>query len=198
MPVGVPKVPYQFSSEHEPEWADIYTTLSRRRVLFLCSDLKEELANQLMGLMLYLNGEDKTDDFIIYINSPGGAMTCGLGVYDIMNSLSSDVATVCVGIASSMASFVLAGGTPGKRLAFPNARIMIHQPGGGSQGQTALVLSEAEELVRLQNEVIEIYSYRTGQSSDTIKADLKRDEYMSAQESRTYGLVDGVAAEGVY
>jgi ATP-dependent Clp protease protease subunit len=195
MPVGVPKVPFQYSSDFEPEWSDIFNRLSYERVLFLCSDLKEELANQLIGLMLYFNADEtNTDDFLMYINSPGGSMTCGLGVYDMMNSLSSDVTTICVGAASSMASFVLAGGTKGKRIALPNARIMIHQPGGGSRGQTTIVLSEAEELVRLRQEVISIYSYRTGQSSDTIKTDLTRDQHMSAQEAKDYGLVDQVAA----
>ena len=199
MPVGVPKVPFQYSSDFEPEWSDIFNRLSYERVLFLCADLKEELANQLIGLMLYFNADEtNTDDFLMYINSPGGSMTCGLGVYDIMNSLSSDVTTICVGGAASMASFVLAGGTKGKRIALPHARIMIHQPGGGSRGQTTIVLSEAEELVRLRQEVISIYSYRTKQSPDTIKLDLTRDQYMSAQEAKNYGLVDQVAANLVF
>lgn len=160
----------------------------------MCQDLDDELANQLIGIMLYLNAEDTSKEIFIYINSPGGSVTCGIGVYDAMNYIQSDVTTICVGTAASMASFVLAGGTRNKRLALPHSRIMIHQPGGGSQGQTSLVLSEAEEMLRIRDEVVSIYASRTGQSLARIFQDMNRDQFMSAREARDYGLIDQVAA----
>ena len=195
MPLGVPKVPsFEAEEGDATQWVDIYNRLYRNRVLFLCNDLKDELANQLIGIMLYLNGEDNDDGFVMYINSPGGSVTCGIGVYDAMNYVDADVTTICVGIAASMASFVLAGGSTGKRISLPHTRIMIHQPAGGSQGQTSIVLSEADEMVRLRKEVIAIYSDRTGQPSGKIQADMNRDQYMSAPEAKEYGLVDQVAS----
>lgn len=195
MPLGVPKVPsFEAEEGDATQWVDIYNRLYRNRVLFLCNDLKDELANQLIGIMLYLNGEDNDDGFVMYINSPGGSVTCGIGVYDAMNYVDADVTTICVGIAASMASFVLAGGATGKRISLPHTRIMIHQPAGGSQGQTSIVLSEADEMVRLRKEVIAIYSDRTGQPSGKIQADMNRDQYMSAPEAKEYGLVDQVAS----
>lgn len=197
MPLGVPKVPYQFSNEQPAEWVDLYNRLYRNRVLFLCQDLGDELANQLIGIMLYLNGEetDEDDTLCMYINSPGGAVTCGIAVYDAMNYIVPDVTTICVGTAASMASFVLSGGTTGRRIAMPHCRVMIHQPGGGSQGQTSIVISEAEEMVRLRQEVIYIYAERTGQSPNRISQDLGRDQFMSPYFAREYGLVDQVAAK---
>ena len=198
MPLGVPKVPFYYSNDDPGEWVDLYNRLYRDRVLFLCNDLKDELANQLIGIMLYLNAEDNDDGLFMYINSPGGSVTCGIGVYDAMNYVNADVTTICVGTAASMASFVLAGGATGKRISLPHTRIMIHQPAGGSQGQTSIVLSEADEMVRLRKEVISIYSERTGQPSDKIQADMNRDQYMSAHEAREYGLVDQVASTMVF
>jgi ATP-dependent Clp protease, protease subunit len=197
MPVGVPKVPYRFSDESEAEWVDLYNSLYRQRLLFLCQDLNVELANQLIGIMIYLNAEDDSQGLFMYINSPGGSLTCGVGVYDAMNFVNTEVTTICVGTAASMASFVLCGGTRGNRIALPYARIMIHQPGGGSQGQTSLVLSEALEMLRIYKEVIQIYVERTGQSIKQIKKDLKRDQFMDAKEAKSYGIVDQVAASNV-
>ena len=194
MPIGVPKVPYQFSSAQQADWVDLYNRLYRDRVLFLCQDLGDELANQLIGIMLYLNAEDNNDGLFMYINSPGGSVTCGIGVYDAMNYVDADVTTICVGTAASMASFVLSGGEKGKRIALPHSRIMIHQPGGGSQGQTSIVLSEADEMVRLRQEVIYIYADRTGQPPNQIVKDMNRDQFMSAREAKQYGLVDQVAS----
>lgn len=195
MPVGVPKVPFQYSTEHPGEWVDLYNRLYRDRVLFLCQDLTDELANQLIGIMLYLNGEENDDDLVMYINSPGGAVLCGVGVYDAMHYIDANVTTICVGSASSMASFVLAGGSMGQRISLPNARMMIHQPAGGSQGQTSIVMSEADEVIRLRKDVVQIYSERTGQTKEQIKLDLNRDQFMSAHEAKEYGLVDQVAAQ---
>jgi ATP-dependent Clp protease protease subunit len=194
MPIGVPKVPYRLPGEETAQWVDLYNRLYRDRILFLCQDLDDELANQLIGIMLYLNAEDKSQGIFLYINSPGGSVTCGIGVYDAMNYIQSDVTTICIGTAASMASLVLAGGTRGKRLALPHCRIMIHQPAGGSQGQTSLVLSEAEEMLRIRDEVVSIYSNRTGQTLARISKDINRDQFMSAHEAKQYGLVDQIAS----
>jgi ATP-dependent Clp protease, protease subunit len=194
MPIGVPKVPYRLPGEETAQWVDLYNRLYRDRILFLCQDLDDELANQLIGIMLYLNAEDTTQGIFVYINSPGGSVTCGIGVYDAMNYIQSDVTTICIGTAASMASFVLAGGARGKRLALPHCRIMIHQPGGGSQGQTSLVLSEAEEMLRIRDEVVSIYANRTGQTLERISKDMNRDQFMSAHEAKEYGLVDRIAS----
>jgi len=200
MPLGVPKVPYQLPSEEDAQWVDIYNRLYRTRVLFLCQDLNEQLANQLIGLLIYLNSESEEqyqegyDGIFMHINSVGGSMTNGMGVFDAIQYVDSEVTTICMGVAASMASFVLAGGTYGRRIALPNARIMIHQPSGGSQGNTQLVLSDAEEMLRLRNDVSAVYAERTGQNLSQIKYDMTRDQYMSASEAKTYGLVDQVAA----
>nr|YP_009367442.1 proteolytic subunit 2 of clp protease [Sarcinofilum mucosum]ARK14386.1 proteolytic subunit 2 of clp protease [Sarcinofilum mucosum] len=194
MPIGVPKVPYRLAGDSSTQWVDLYNRLYRERVLFLCQDLDDELANQLIGIMLYLNAEDKSKGIYIYINSPGGSVTCGVGVFDAMNYIKSEVTTICVGTAASMASFVLAGGRKGKRLALPHSRIMIHQPEGGSQGQASVVLSESEEVLRIRDEVAQIYSERTGQTLERISRDMNRDQFMSAREAKDYGLVDQIAS----
>jgi len=192
MPIGVPKVPFRLPGEPTAQWVDLYNRLYRERVLFLCQDLDDELANQLIGIMLYLNAEEKSKDLYVYINSPGGSVTCGIAVYDIINYINSDVTTLCVGTAASMASFILAGGARGKRIAFPHSRIMIHQPEGGSQGQASEVLSESEEVIRIRRQVGQIYADRTGQSLSQISRDMDRDQFMSARESKEYGLVDHI------
>lgn len=190
MPIGVPKVPFRLPGEPSAQWVDLYNRLYRERLLFLCQDLDDELSNQLIGIMLYLNAEEEAKDFYIYINSPGGSVTCGIAVYDIVNYIDSDVTTLCVGTAASMASFILAGGTRGKRIAFPHSRIMIHQPEGGSQGQASEVLSESEEVVRIRHQVGKIYADRTGQNLNRISRDMDRDQFMSAREAKDYGLID--------
>lgn len=190
MPIGVPKVPFRLPGEPDAQWVDLYNRLYRERVLFLCQDLNDELANQLIGIMLYLNAEESSKDLYIYINSPGGSVTCGIAVYDILNYIEVEVITLCVGTAASMASFILTGGSRGKRIAFPHSRIMIHQPEGGSQGQASEIVSESEEVVRIRRQVGKIYSSRTGQSLARISKDMDRDQFMSAREAKEYGLVD--------
>ena len=192
MPIGVPKVPFRLPGEPTAQWVDLYNRLYRERVLFLCQDLNDELANQLIGIMLYLNAEEQSRELYIYINSPGGSVTCGIAVYDIINYVTSDVTTLCVGTAASMASFILSGGTLGKRIAFPNCRIMIHQPEGGSQGQASEVVYESEEVIRIRRQVGRIYAKRTGQSLSQVSRDMDRDQFMSARESKDYGLVDHI------
>ena len=193
MPIGVPKIPFKLPGEPTAEWVDLYNRLYRERVLFLCQQLDDELANQLIGIMLYLNGEEQSKNIYIYINSPGGSVTCGIGIYDIMNYIQPEVTTICVGIAASMASFILAGGARGQRLAFPHARMMIHQPEGGSQGQAAQVLWESEQVRRIRRQVGQIYAKRTGQPLNRISKDMDRDQFMSAQTAKNYGLVDHLA-----
>jgi ATP-dependent Clp protease protease subunit len=193
MPIGVPKVAFRFPGEEYAQWVDLYNRLYRERVLFLCQDLDDELSNQLIGIMLYLNAEEESKGLFIYINSPGGSVTCGIGLYDTINYVNADVTTICVGTASSMASFILAGGDKGKRIALPHARIMIHQPEGGSQGQASAVVFEATEIIRLRRQVGIIYAERTGQTLNRIYNDMSRDQFMSAREAKEYGLVDQVA-----
>nr|AIT94564.1 proteolytic subunit 2 of clp protease [Chlorosarcina brevispinosa] len=195
MPIGVPKVPYRLPGEPAAQWVDLYNCLYRARLLFLCQNLDDELANQLIGIMVYLNAEEESKGIYLYINSPGGSVTCGIGVYDAMNYVKAEVTTICVGTAASMASFVLAGGERGKRIAFPHSRIMIHQPEGGSQGQASQVLSESREVMRIRRQVAKIYAERTGQSLNRISRDMDRDQFMSAREAKDYGLVDRVAVE---
>ncbi len=195
MPIGVPKVPFRLPGEPSAQWVDLYNRLYRNRVLFLCQELNDELANQLIGLMIFLSAEDESQGLYLYINSPGGSVTCGIAVYDGMNYVKADVTTICVGIGASMASFVLAGGEKGKRIALPHSRVMIHQPEGGNQGQASEVLSESDEVIRIRREVATIYAERTGQSLSKISRDMDRDQFMSAREAKDYGIVDQVAVD---
>nr|YP_009104925.1 proteolytic subunit 2 of clp protease [Watanabea reniformis]AIT93560.1 proteolytic subunit 2 of clp protease [Watanabea reniformis] len=195
MPIGVPKVPFRIPGEPTAQWVDLFNRLYRDRVLFLCNELKDELANQLIGIMLFLNGEEESKGLFMYINSPGGSVTCGIGVYDTMHFIDAEVTTICAGTAASVASFVLMGGEIGKRIAFPNSRIMIHQPEGGSQGQASEIFFEASEVARIRRDVAKAYAERTGQSLARICRDMDRDHCMSASEAKDYGLVDQVSLE---
>ena len=197
MPIGVPKVPFRMPGEPAAQWVDLYNRLYRDRVLFLCQELDDELANQLIGIMLYLNAEEESKGLFLYINSPGGSVTCGIAVYDAMHYVEADVTTICVGTAASMASFILAGGDRGRRIALPHARIMIHQPEGGSRGQASDVVSESSEVLRIRHQVGRIYAERTGQPLSRISRDMDRDQFMSAREGKEYGLVDQVAVDEV-
>ena len=192
MPIGVPKVLVTSPDELEEEWVDLYARLFDERVLFLCQSLEGELANQLIGVMVFLSIQEPDKDIFFYINSPGGSVTCGIGLYDMMNGITAPVNTICLGTASSMASFLLAGGARGKRLALPHSRIMIHQPEGGNEGQVSELLSESEELMRIRRRVGIFYAERTGQSLIQISRDMNRDLFMSAREAKEYGLVDQV------
>ena len=193
MPIGVPKVEYRLPGEPEADWLDLYNCLYRERMLFRCQDLGDEVANQLISLMLYLNTEDPSLPFFMYINSLGGSVTCGIGVFDIMRYLHSGITTICMGTASSMASFVLAGGTYGRRLSLPHGRIMIHQPEGGSDGQASEILSESTEVSRIRRQIGLLYAIRTQQTVEQIAQDMDRDQFMSADEAKNYGLIDFVA-----
>jgi ATP-dependent Clp protease protease subunit len=195
MPIGVPKVPYRMPGDQYTQWIDIYNRLYRERVIFLGRDIDDEIANQIIAVMLYLDSEDPGKDISLYINSPGGMVTSGLAIYDTMQHIKSDVVTICVGLAASMGSFLLAAGTKGKRLALPHSRIMIHQPSGGTRGQASDIEIEAREIIRIRRQLNDIYAQNTGQPLSKIEKDMDRDFFMSAQEAKEYGLIDRVIEE---
>jgi len=192
MPIGVPKVPYRMPGETYTQWIDIYNRLYRERIIFLGRDVDDEIANQIIAVMLYLDSEDPGKDIILYINSPGGMVTAGMAIYDTMQHVKSDVVTICVGLAASMGSFLLAAGAKGKRLALPHSRIMIHQPSGGTRGQATDIEIEAREILRIRQELNGIYAKNTGQPIEKIEKDMDRDFFMSAYEAKEYGLIDRV------
>ena len=195
MPIGVPKVPYRMPGESYSHWIDIYNRLYRERIIFIGKDIDDELANQIIAVMLYLDSEDAGKDIILYINSPGGYVTSGMAIYDTMQHIKSDVVTICVGLAASMGSFLLAAGTKGKRLALPHSRIMIHQPSGGTRGQATDIEIEAREILRIRHQLNDIYADRTGQTLEKIEKDMDRDFFMSAAQAKEYGIVDRVIEE---
>jgi ATP-dependent Clp protease, protease subunit len=197
MPIGVPKVPYRMPGEQYTQWVDIYNRLYRDRIIFLPRDIDDEIANQIVAVMLYLDSEDPGKDIFLYINSPGGMVTSGLMIYDTMQHIKSDVVTICVGLAASMGSFLLAGGTKGKRLALPHSRIMIHQPSGGTRGQATDIEIEAREILRIRHQLNGIYATNTGQTIQKIEKDMDRDFFMSAHEAKEYGLIDKVIEDRV-
>jgi ATP-dependent Clp protease protease subunit len=177
------------------EWVHIYTRLSLERIIFLGEEIDDKIANEIIAFLLYLDSEDPGKDIYIYINSPGGMVTSGLAIYDTMQHIKSDVVTICTGLAASMGSFLLAGGAKGKRLALPHSRIMIHQPSGGTRGQASDIEIEAREILRIRNQLNQIYADNTGQTLAKIEKDMDRDFFMSAQEAKEYGLIDRVIEE---
>jgi len=195
MPIGVPKVPYRMPGEPYTQWIDIYNRLYRERIIFLGRDVDDEISNQIVAVMLYLDSEDPGKDIVLYINSPGGSVTAGMAIYDTMQHIKSDVVTICVGLAASMGSFLLAAGAKGKRLALPHSRIMIHQPSGGTRGQATDIEIEAREILRIRRQLNEIYAASTGQPLERIEKDIDRDFFMSPQEAKEYGLIDRVIEE---
>jgi ATP-dependent Clp protease protease subunit len=171
---------------------DIYSRLLKDRIVFIGTAVADEVSNLVVAQMLFLQSEDAEKDINLYINSPGGSVTAGLAIYDTMQFLKCPVTTYCVGQASSMAAVLLAAGTKGKRYALPNARIMIHQPWGGVQGQAADISIQAREILRLRDRINEILAVHTGKPLETITKDTDRDFFMSADDARAYGLVDEV------
>jgi ATP-dependent Clp protease, protease subunit len=194
MPIGTPKVPYQAPGQQYSDWINIYDRLYRERIIFLGEGVNDFLANQIIAIMLYLDSEDPGKPIYLYINSPGGSVTAGLAIYDTMRHIKSEVVTICVGLAASMGAFLLCGGSKGKRLALPNARIMIHQPSGGMQGrnQATDIDIEAREILRIRDQLNQMMADNTGQSIEKIKKDTDRDYFMSAYEAKEYGLIDQV------
>lgn len=195
MPIGYPKVPYRLPGDTYTQWIDLETRLYQERIIFLGSEVDDQIANKIIAIMLYLDSEEAGKDIILYINSPGGSVTSGMAIYDTMQHIKSDVVTICVGLAASMGSFLLAAGAPGKRLALPHSRIMIHQPSGGVRGQASDIEIEAREIIRIRRQLNQIYANRTNQSLEKIEKDMDRDFFMSAQEAKDYGLIDRVIEE---
>ncbi|MEG4323108.1 MULTISPECIES: ATP-dependent Clp protease proteolytic subunit [unclassified Microcoleus] len=195
MPIGVPKVPYKMPGGYDTQWINIYDRLYRERIIFLGRDIDDEIANQIIAVMLYLDSEDSGKDIILYINSPGGMVSAGMAIFDTMQHIKSDVVTICVGLAASMGSFLLAAGTKGKRLALPHSRIMIHQPSGGTRGQATDIQIEAKEILRLRHQLNGIYAKNTGKPIEKIEKDMDRDYFMSAEEAKEYGLIDRVVED---
>jgi ATP-dependent Clp protease protease subunit len=171
---------------------DIYSRLLKDRIIFIGTPIDDAVANLVIAQMLFLQMEDPKKDIHLYINSPGGVVTGGMAIYDTMNFLQCDVVTYCIGMAASMATVLLAGGTKGKRFALPNSRVMIHQPTGGASGQTADIAIQAKEIIRWRRTLNEIIAKHTGKTADEVEKDSDRDYYMSAQEALAYGIVDKV------
>ena len=171
---------------------DIYSRLLKDRIIFLGGEVEDNMANTIVAQMLFLEAEDPDKDIYLYINSPGGVVTAGMAIYDTMQYIKPDVATICIGQAASMGSLLLTAGAKGKRFALPNARIMIHQPLGGARGQSTDVQIQAKELLRTRHMLNEILSQRTGKSMEQVENDTERDNFMSASEAVEYGLIDKV------
>lgn len=171
---------------------DIYSRLLRERIIFLGTDVNDAVADALVAQMLFLEAEDPEKDIQIYINSPGGSVTAGLAIYDTMQQVAPDVVTICYGLAASMGAFLLSGGTKGKRLALPNARIMIHQPLGGAQGQAVDIEIQAKEILYLKETLNGLIAEHTGQPLERISEDTDRDYFLSPPEAVEYGLIDRV------
>ena len=171
---------------------DIYSRLLKERIIFLSGPIDDSVANVVVAQMLFLESEDPDKDIHLYINSPGGVVTAGLAIYDTMQYIKPDVSTICVGQAASMGSILLTAGAKGKRYALPHARIMIHQPLGGAQGQSTDIQIQAKEILRLREVGNEILAHHTGQDTEKINVDTERDNFMSAEEAKEYGLIDEV------
>lgn len=171
---------------------DIYSRLLRERIIFLGQQVTADTANLIVAQMLFLEAEDPDKDIYLYINSPGGSVTAGLGIFDTMNHIRPDVCTICVGLAASMGAFLLAAGKKGKRMSLPNSRIMIHQPLGGAQGQATDIEIQAKEILYLKQRLNESLAANTGQPLEKIARDTERDFFMSPQDSMEYGLIDQV------
>ena len=189
-------VPYVIEQTSRGERSyDIYSRLLKERIIFLGEEVNDVSASVIVAQLLFLEADDPDKDIQLYINSPGGSVTAGMAIYDTMQYIKCDVSTVCIGMAASMGAFLLAGGKKGKRFALPNAEIMIHQPSGGAQGQATEIQIAAEHILRTKQKLNEILAANTGQSLETIKADTERDNSMSADEAKAYGLIDEVIAK---
>lgn len=186
-------VPYVIEQTSRGERSyDIYSRLLKERIIFLGEEVNDVTAGLVVSQLLFLESEDPDKDINLYINSPGGSVTAGMAIYDTMQYVKCDVSTMCMGMAASMGAFLLSGGTKGKRLALPNAEIMIHQPSGGAQGQATEIEIAAEHILRTKKKLNTILSENTGQPYETIVKDTERDNWLTAQEAMEYGLIDKV------
>lgn len=186
-------VPYVLESTSRGERTyDIYSRLLKDRIIFLGEEVNDVTASLVVAQLLFLEAEDPNKDISLYINSPGGSVTAGMAIYDTMNYIKCDVSTICLGMAASMGTFMLSGGTKGKRYALPNAEVMIHQPSGGARGQATEIQIVAENILRTKKKLNEILAANTGQPYDVIVRDTERDNYMTAEQAKEYGLIDCV------
>ena len=171
---------------------DIYSRLLKERIVFLGTPIEDSIASLVIAQLLFLEADDDKKDIYLYINSPGGIITSGMGIYDTMNYIKPDVATICLGQAASMAAFLLAGGTKGKRSALPNSRIMLHQPLGGAEGQATDIKIQADEILRMKKQLNTILAKNTGQTQKKIEADTDRNNFMNSTEAKNYGIIDTI------
>ena len=171
---------------------DIYSRLLKERIVFMGTPIDDSMASLIIAQLLFLEAEDSEKDIYLYINSPGGIITSGMGIYDTMQYIKPDVSTICLGQAASMGAFLLAGGAKGKRSALPNSRIMIHQPMGGTEGQAADIKIQAEEILRMKKQLNTILAKNTGKTLKKIETDTDRDNYLTSREAKTYGLIDSI------
>ena len=186
-------VPYVIEQTSRGERSyDIYSRLLKERIIFLGEEVNDVSASVIVAQLLFLEAEDPNKDISLYINSPGGSVTAGMAIYDTMNYIKCDVSTICLGMAASMGAFLLSGGTKGKRYALPNAEVMIHQPSGGARGQATEIQIVAENILRTKKKLNEILAANTGQPYDVIVRDTERDNYMTAEQAKEYGLIDCV------
>lgn len=186
-------VPYVLESTSRGERTyDIYSRLLKDRIIFLGEEVNDVTASLVVAQLLFLEAENPNKDISLYINSPGGSVTAGMAIYDTMNYIKCDVSTICLGMAASMGAFLLSGGTKGKRYALPNAEVMIHQPSGGARGQATEIQIVAENILRTKKKLNEILAANTGQPYDVIVRDTERDNYMTAEQAKEYGLIDCV------
>ncbi|MCI5568656.1 MAG: ATP-dependent Clp endopeptidase proteolytic subunit ClpP [Candidatus Alectryocaccobium sp.] len=186
-------VPYVIEQTGSGERSyDIYSRLLKDRIIFLGEEVNDVTASLIVAQLLFLEAEDPNKDIHLYINSPGGSVTAGMAIYDTMQYIKCDVSTICIGMAASMGAFLLAGGAKGKRMALPNAEIMIHQPSGGARGQATEIKIVAEQILRIRKKLNEIIAQNTGQPLERVEVDTERDNYMTADEAKDYGLIDSV------
>ena len=171
---------------------DIYSRLLKERIIFLGTPIEDTISSLIIAQLLFLESEDSEKDIYLYINSPGGIITSGFGIYDTMQYIKPDVATICMGQAASMGAFLLAGGAKGKRSALPNSRIMIHQPLGGAEGQAVDIQIQAHEILRMKSQLNKILSKNTGQTTKKIEVDTDRDNFMTADQAKKYGIIDSI------
>ena len=192
----MPLIPMVIEQTSRGERAfDIYSRLLKDRIIFIGSVIDDETANLLIAQLLFLESEDPDKDINFYINSPGGKVSAGLAIYDTMQYIKPEIATVCIGHAASMGAFLLAAGNKGKRFSLPNARIMIHQPMGGTQGQASDIAIQAEEILKMKDTLNHILAHHTGRSLEQIQKDTDRDFFMSGEEAKTYGIIDHVITD---
>ena len=187
----VPAPPVALDPGSTPQY-EIYNRLLQDRIIVLGSEIEDSIANMVIAQLLYLEGQDDTKDIWLYINSPGGVITSGMAIYDTMQFIRPDVATICMGLAASMGQFLLSAGTEGKRFSLPYARIMMHQPSGGVRGQAADIAIQAEQMAYIKRIMAERIAFHTGQPVERVEADSDRDRWFTAEEAKEYGLIDHV------